>query len=546
MKMLRQLIVLSSLIHLYFSCQTINSQLYYYQPRLYQNRTMFVSFFITKEQNTFLFQLQNTKSIEIYVNSTERFQYNVENITVIVLKQDSRYIGLEKSVTIYYPIEQLNFLYNETHNVSFNNVTTKIIPVQSLNCNVRPIMRIAQIHISMYIIEILFFCIMFCLCILLMNKQPMKSRGVLPIVACFCQICMLLSDLFVLIVDYEFNEKYGCFFYRYIYIVFLNVNMFLIPIQMFRYLLISTVNDKKKILSKKIVDGEDCYSMSYLFFILKIMIKPLFSVFIIFLTIVVTCTISTIIFASNNFQCDNSEDIFGHISVYLISAIGILLFIVIWVNKIVKKKWDIYDRFYYEIELCLFLPLIICTTILINILLYTIQYNVYMYVVLNTVNIWLFFIYQVGFVFVLTLCQLFKKKTNSNVLEEIFKDKIKYDMFYIFTEKEFSIENILSYNDICKYKTIVDEEEKLHIAKNIYNLYFNGNNSNMEVNVARSLTLEIKNKINNNQLSIDLFSGVEKTIMTNLSDTYSRFSYSKEYVEHMKSIEIIQNVLENN
>jgi hypothetical protein len=73
----------------------------------------------------------------------------------------------------------------------------------------------------------------------------------------------------------------------------------------------------------------------------------------------------------------------------------------------------------------------------------------------------------------------------------------------------------------------------------------NGDNSPMEANLPRKACQVIFEKLKNGSIpSSDLFDGVEKHILENLSDTYGRFSTSSEYEAYKRRLATQTELLE--
>ena len=208
------------------------------------------------------------------------------------------------------------------------------------------------------------------------------------------------------------------------------------------------------------------------------------------------------------------------------------------------------DPHYFRIQILLFLPYMIYNLIteiltLINTTTFSniIQYSTYNQI-FNTINFAILLIIDVIFPLILTIIIFIirkKKIDDINELDDIVNNKESYNLFESYCKSEFSIENLLCYQDIQKYKKSGKE------AYDLYKTYLNGNSSFFEVNVQKKDYSVIHEKINlwrrdriNNPLGLDLFNNVEATVKLNLSDTLSRFILSKEYKEyvHTKKLKI--------
>jgi GrpB-like predicted nucleotidyltransferase (UPF0157 family) len=96
--------------------------------------------------------------------------------------------------------------------------------------------------------------------------------------------------------------------------------------------------------------------------------------------------------------------------------------------------------------------------------------------------------------------------------------------------KEFSIENIESYKDILAYQQLESFSERKEKAIQMKEIYFNGMQSSLEVNVDGKNLRELNKKFEENSFESDLFDEIESKILENLSDTYSRMIISHDYL----------------
>eukprot|EP01080_Neovahlkampfia_damariscottae_P004474 gene4474-7855_t len=101
----------------------------------------------------------------------------------------------------------------------------------------------------------------------------------------------------------------------------------------------------------------------------------------------------------------------------------------------------------------------------------------------------LLFFHQIGMILLITILEkflnFFRKPTlnYSNTIQIMMDDPELYSIFYNFAKNEFSMENIEYYKDIQKYETFFNFQERKELANELLNLYFNGFESNLEVNI---------------------------------------------------------------
>lgn len=115
-------------------------------------------------------------------------------------------------------------------------------------------------------------------------------------------------------------------------------------------------------------------------------------------------------------------------------------------------------------------------------------------------------------------------------------------LFKEFSMKEFSIENIMFWEEVQQYKKI---KPKYHVkrfkcASRIFSSYLDGS-AVMEVNIPQSARNEVKQKIDsflkeNTELPNDLFEKCENTIISNMIDIYARFYKSQTFQQYITSL----------
>lgn len=103
---------------------------------------------------------------------------------------------------------------------------------------------------------------------------------------------------------------------------------------------------------------------------------------------------------------------------------------------------------------------------------------------------------------------------------------------------EFSIENISFIRDVRKF------QKKLISANDVYYKYLNGIQSVMEVNITRNVANRVLEKMKTGYEDEDLFEEVEKQVIANLCDTYTRFVYFGPYVEYLKNQKLEKELIE--
>jgi hypothetical protein len=145
--------------------------------------------------------------------------------------------------------------------------------------------------------------------------------------------------------------------------------------------------------------------------------------------------------------------------------------------------------------------------------------------------------FQVVILYILTFINLkcVKKEPQMDALLLVLEDPMLREEFKTFTKNEFSLENLLCYDDILLYEKLTSEDERKSKAEEIKTLYLTGE-SLREVNIRNAASL-VK-KIEEGNISDELFSPTKNELMANMVDTYSRFILDS-VVENLQEKQIL-------
>jgi hypothetical protein len=223
-----------------------------------------------------------------------------------------------------------------------------------------------------------------------------------------------------------------------------------------------------------------------------------------------------------------------------------------WRLLFTKCKWIDYvfhqDPYWFRAQIVLFVPFMIFSLVIeIYTLATTTTYfdvvsNFQDDIALNTTQAAILLIIDVLFPLIITIMALIvplcRKKVNTNSLENILNDEESMKLFGEFCKMEFSIENLACYQDIQVFKKTKTD------PLTPYFKYFNGANSVMEVNCPRGTCQAIYEQLKSGSYDEHLFDPLEKDVLGNLSDTYSRVSFWDKYVRYLqakvKQVELIE------
>lgn len=117
------------------------------------------------------------------------------------------------------------------------------------------------------------------------------------------------------------------------------------------------------------------------------------------------------------------------------------------------------------------------------------------------------------------------KDINLDGILTILSNSDLHDSFKDFAKSEWSVENVLLFDDIINF----EKSKSLDDANKIIANYLE-KGAPLEVNVTRKEADEVIQKVKDGEINSDLFSTIKQTTILNLGDTYARFIFSDEYL----------------
>eukprot|EP01080_Neovahlkampfia_damariscottae_P002739 gene2739-4148_t len=125
------------------------------------------------------------------------------------------------------------------------------------------------------------------------------------------------------------------------------------------------------------------------------------------------------------------------------------------------------------------------------------------------------------------------EKKNQNVeldLSDVMKDKKSMKYLKLFATRELSVENVLFYEEVQKYRLMNDEQRAIR-AEQIHQIFFSSD-SVYEINTARKFLICLEERRRNGNSSSELFDSVLRDVVnSNLMDTFQRFKLSELFVD---------------
>jgi hypothetical protein len=436
-----------------------------------------------------------------------------------------------------------------------------IFKTPTVNCtNFLQPQRAEIYSIPALVIMLCLYVLLFVLCLVFYRFRPLNTRGISP----FLTIFFLFLQLLLEVRNYaEVSDAQAslCFYYAFAMYPLQQIVFIMILLYFLRYFSIINLNANKNNMYSQITLGQDVERFQKVKLrILKLFNSTWLTTALVILSYLVLSLIFFIVLAGWRFVCQfdtlltiktihNAELIL----IYTLTVISLISdMIPNWRLLLTKCKWIDYvfhqDPYWFRAQIVLFVPFMIFSLVIeIYTLATTTTYfdvvsNFQDDIALNTTQAAILLIIDVLFPLIITIMALIvplcRKKVNTNSLENILNDEESMKLFGEFCKMEFSIENLACYQDIQVFKKTKTD------PLTPYFKYFNGANSVMEVNCPRGTCQAIYEQLKSGSYDEHLFDPLEKDVLGNLSDTYSRFSFWDKYVRYLqakvKQVELIE------
>lgn len=442
-------------------------------------------------------------------------------------------------------VEDFKVRFDQNFLVSVN--LSNVISYSFISLN-SPYQRLEILHPSIYAISLFYYLVTFILLIVFSRRQPLLSRSSTPFIGCIAQFLHLLADIPFYFLTFEENTYYCVVQYLFQY-SFLLIIILTSLLHFFRYVILINFAQKKKLFVIK--EGEEYGTVNIFFLILKKFEKWYVNVILVVASWVLVSIIFLAIFIITNFQCNVT--IIQYVYVALVALITVLFILVILYdlflnfNKIRKCKllsfWKD-DVFYFRFEVY-FLGILLTAIpfFIFYVVIYQLLTPILVSFIANSYLLLSLFFYQCLFPLIMTiiftLIDLCKKKTHYDEIQYFISHPERYKLFMKFSKKEFSFENLQCWKHVELYKKETDPEKRGKIARDIYKLHLSGGDSPLELNLPKNLCAKINDLIQSKNYPPDLFNIIERELMANISDTWSRFILSRDYREAVIQQKII-------
>lgn len=473
----------------------------------------------------------------------------------------------------YFEVSNLTALGLRRENMTFQEIWPfDILKDAKIDCtNFLQPTRVEPYSYVALALVLALYSILFVLCIVFYRYNPLKTRGISPLLT----LAFLAIQLLLEIRNYfEIPSFQGslCFFYTFCIYPLQQICFIVILIYFLRYFSIININEKKNLIhsKQKIGNVQTVDKMEVLKIrLLKIITSTPLTIIVLICSYFFIVGIFCIVLAADRFICRFSTLLalktLHNVQLLVLYALTLLVLVgdIIANARLIFKNckvWDYIfyrDPHYFRTQIVLFLPFMVASmTIEIWSLFATIDYigvitNHYSIIIMNTVIFAILLCIDVIYPLLCTFyellrnCSVSRKKQDSELSKLLQNtDSPEFLLFSRFLEMEFAIENLSCWLDIQSFKKSGDETS----MRAIFETYLNGAASPMEINIRSDLSKQVLRRMEQEGVTnrLTVFADIEEACILNLCDNYSRFivhdhAYRKRRASQKLARELIEN-----
>jgi hypothetical protein len=465
-----------------------------------------------------------------------------------------------------------NYYLDTIESFVVNRTFSEVIGYKFMNWVMYGPPKVEYLHIAPFVATFLFYICAMILCIVFSSKQPLKSRGLIPLAMNSFLIIDLLAGMirewgFTL----EISIAYSCYYY-----IPLGANLLVCAVLVYffgllRFVTLTHLNMRKQLFYTKYSKVSGDISIPNRFRLLK-WFGTWWGQCLQIILVYVTCATANLVFLAPSGCKGVASDIL-HVILYG-SVVAMLVFVEMYdfillivsirskcsISEIWKKLYHD-DTYHFRTEFLFGFCLIGLPSAGVLLLAFVLEQalpdmtsvNSYFYASTNSITCVACWWLGCGYVLLVTMINTFthrsKKKgqTGKNLMNELMADPILAGFFEDFVHAEFSPENLYCWKDIMEFR----QNPSIQVAHEIYLKYLCQSNSELEINVPMSICLEVKKRIDSssdgmiNTLSEAIFDAVFNDVCQNLADTYSRFIFTADFLKYTTMAEMVRQGLAN-
>ena len=386
------------------------------------------------------------------------------------------------------------------------------------------------------------------LLLILRHKQPLASRGILPIIQVISQIIYLCADLPVFWAPLQ-AMQYNCFIVWCFQYNSMLVSIVLMIFHFIRFMVIMNMENIKKTYACigttqeiRVTNKLMCFKYlgrGFLGFGTSIIITAFFAMLYLCLPIIMQATqiLNSFRYGCSDLSVGIGRLIYNSI-IITIGSIGCLILLVDFLVHICHKKCSrflIGDNYYYRLEIYGFTLIVFLIYVPTTIIGYTVGFGgVLGSSIRNTILCNMLLFACAVFPLILTFFYMIRQrcctiKVNRKLLDKI----VRTDEFQNFAQSECSTENASCYIELQEFKCAHINQRRV-VAKRCIALYLKGDSSPLEIHISTSIANQVIKKYEKNLVDEHLFDEVENVVVNALSDTITRFMISDTYLEQIR------------
>lgn len=486
---------------------------------------------------------------------------------------------LQSQQYIYYVNNPEQTIYNVSMNVSYEGVSPFIYfyPVSEPNLTANipctdflaPSRAETESQIALGLMMGV-YGVLLLLSLCFTRYQPMKSRGISP----FATLIFLIVQLgleWQVWGPLPFVQQSLCLSQAYGLYPLQQVCFVMILLYFIRYFSIIRINTMKNNVQVKEIEGKTVTVLSWYVRVLRLLSQLWFILLLLVFFLMFSFVLNTIIMVGTDptFICHFHTLLYLRVANAILMILVYLTTVLLIIGDMVsnyelilmKFDWITYvfrkDPYYFRVQIWMFVPYMLFD--LASQLYFVIAIQTFPAIIqdtpeteaLNTANFDILLLIDVVFPLTITMItfiyNLFVEEDfKENDLVLLLRDPKGHELMMNFCKTEYSVENLLCWDDIQLYKnlekedvlmkSLTNEKKKKGLlaihAKRLCDKYISGDKSLMEVNVQKKDTDVIWRRLKQSEVDLYLFDKILETIEVNLCDSYSRLISTTAYKEY--------------
>eukprot|EP01080_Neovahlkampfia_damariscottae_P005618 gene5618-9435_t len=414
-------------------------------------------------------------------------------------------------------------------------------------------------HPAIYSLSLAFHLVLVVIVGLFSRVQPLKAHGLLPLTTIIILTLKFISQLvhffpFVLTRLYFTPTNLLWYFSEVVRYGGVVAICMVYPLNLIRFLILTFLNYRKSISNGE--QNKKCH-IKILLILGNGITFPIIQLSMFVLIIIIGFTSYFLIYIQ-------VQSITYRVLMFFLAIITMFLMmidmfflsihVIKWIQK-KRKKWEfilfpwhflriafVEDVLYFRIQIYgIGLFLLFPTFVINQIYNLALPQEKYLFLTLSSMAEYLFIFFGCLFFTIISIFNFFrnigKTKKHVSAIQGAMENEKLWELFTEFSELEFALENVKCYEDIQKFKKLKSEAVRVVHIEKIEKVYLSSS-SDLEVNVSNKVRKQFDIK-KSEKIDESFFEDIEREIVENLSDTWSRFVVSYQY----QNFYLFQNML---